>query len=202
MKKTYKKIKECQYAFIEEIPISPSAKNLISRLLVADPSKRITLQQINQHPFLVDNRTPDSLPPSILNHPLPRSFMDTCFKRPSNQDRSEKTNTGMSDRLLCTYYVYSVRSSSGLGRCYFTKTAMEKGNNHRVTTNNFFSTPSVAAEASNNKRAKEIIMQGNFDKTFVRKSVHYSSKYGLGYLLSDRSTGIFFNDRTKTVESF
>lgn len=71
-----------------------------------------------------------------------------------------------------------------------------------MTTNNFFSTPSVAAEASNNKRAKDIIMQGNFDKTFVRKWVDYSSKYGLGYLLSDRSTGIFFNDRTKTVESF
>lgn len=52
------------------------------------------------------------------------------------------------------------------------------------------------------KKAKDIVMQGNFDKTFVKKWVDYSSKYGLGYLLSDRSTGIYFNDRTKTVEAF
>ena len=50
-----------------------------------------------------------------------------------------------------------------------------------------------------NKKAKELILQGNFDKTFVKKWVDYSTKYGLGYLLSDRSTGIYFNDRTKTV---
>ena len=27
----------------------------------------------------------------------------------------------------------------------------------------------------------------------------YSSKYGLGYLLSNNSTGVFFNDSTKIV---
>jgi polo-like kinase 1 len=29
--------------------------------------------------------------------------------------------------------------------------------------------------------------------------VDYSSKYGLGYLLSNSSTGVFFNDSTKIV---
>ena len=34
---------------------------------------------------------------------------------------------------------------------------------------------------------------------FVKKWVDYSSKYGLGYLLSDGSCGIYFNDATKMV---
>lgn len=33
----------------------------------------------------------------------------------------------------------------------------------------------------------------------VKKWVDYSSKYGLGYLLSDGSTGVYFNDSTKII---
>lgn len=33
----------------------------------------------------------------------------------------------------------------------------------------------------------------------MKKWVDYSSKYGLGYLLSNSSTGVFFNDSTKIV---
>lgn len=36
-------------------------------------------------------------------------------------------------------------------------------------------------------------------KVWVKKWVDYSSKYGLGYLLSNTSTGVFFNDSTKIV---
>jgi polo-like kinase 1 len=35
----------------------------------------------------------------------------------------------------------------------------------------------------------------------VKKWVDYSSKYGLGYLLSNSSTGVFFNDSTKILMS-
>jgi polo-like kinase 1 len=33
----------------------------------------------------------------------------------------------------------------------------------------------------------------------VKKWVDYSSKYGLGYLLSNGQTGIYFNDSSKMV---
>jgi polo-like kinase 1 len=35
--------------------------------------------------------------------------------------------------------------------------------------------------------------------TWVKKWVDYSSKYGLGYLLSNGSTGVFFNDSSKII---
>lgn len=34
---------------------------------------------------------------------------------------------------------------------------------------------------------------------WVSKWIDYSSKYGLGYLLSDNAAGVFFNDSTKIV---
>lgn len=33
----------------------------------------------------------------------------------------------------------------------------------------------------------------------VKKFVDYSSKYGLGYFLSNNSTGVYFNDSTKII---
>lgn len=46
------------------------------------------------------------------------------------------------------------------------------------------------------------MMNDKIDTTFVKKWVDYSSKYGLGYLLSDKSTGIYFNDASKIVLSY
>lgn len=34
---------------------------------------------------------------------------------------------------------------------------------------------------------------------WVKKWVDYSSKYGLGYLLTNGATGVFFNDSTKIL---
>ena len=40
---------------------------------------------------------------------------------------------------------------------------------------------------------------GSTSSVWVTKWVDYSTKYGLGYLLSDQSAGVFFNDSTKIV---
>jgi polo-like kinase 1 len=34
---------------------------------------------------------------------------------------------------------------------------------------------------------------------WVKKWVDYSSKYGLGYILTSKATGVFFNDSTKII---
>lgn len=40
---------------------------------------------------------------------------------------------------------------------------------------------------------------GNKNETWVKSWVDYSSKYGLGYSLSNGSSGVFFNDSTKII---
>ena len=52
VKKTYDRIKRNAYSFPDYVPISDHAKSLISRLLVLDPSKRLTLEDILNHPFM------------------------------------------------------------------------------------------------------------------------------------------------------
>ena len=42
-------------------------------------------------------------------------------------------------------------------------------------------------------------MRDGTNTIWVTKWVDYSTKYGLGYLLSDQSAGVFFNDSTKIV---
>lgn len=57
--------------------------------------------------------------------------------------------------------------------------------------------PNLQSVQSVNKKEKV----NNFvsSELHVKKWVDYSTKYGLGYLLSDGSTGVYFNDSTKII---
>jgi polo-like kinase 1 len=46
VKTTYRKIKLNNYSFPDHVPISDAAKNLINKILVLEPSKRPTLEEI------------------------------------------------------------------------------------------------------------------------------------------------------------
>lgn len=100
VKKTYKRIKECQYNFNDEIPVSDKAKNLISRLLVVDPTKRLTLEQIRSHPFLSDSKIPDTLPASIFSTALVKSSTETQLKSCGLERPESRAQSGISERLL------------------------------------------------------------------------------------------------------
>ncbi|XP_076234055.1 aurora kinase C [Calliopsis andreniformis] len=52
---TYMKIKKAQYKFPDYV--SQGARDLISKLLVVDPDRRLPLYDVLKHPWLVDNRT-------------------------------------------------------------------------------------------------------------------------------------------------
>ena len=67
VKETYKKIKINEYSYPDEAIISEAAKNLISKILVLDPEKRFTLEQILSHDFFNQGVSiPKLLPPSTL----------------------------------------------------------------------------------------------------------------------------------------
>lgn len=62
-------------------------------------------------------------------------------------------------------------------------------------SSNVMSSSGVHAEG-NLKKDKNSYM---LNELHVKKWVDYSTKYGLGYLLSDGSTGVYFNDSTKMI---
>lgn len=57
VKTTYKKIRLNSYSFPEHVPISDSARALITRILNLDPSRRPTLDEMSAHAFLNNGGT-------------------------------------------------------------------------------------------------------------------------------------------------
>ena len=76
MKTTYKKIKMNSYSFPEHLPISDAARNLITKILNLDPSRRPTLDEILSHQFMNNGGTiPKSLPLSTLACPPSANYI-------------------------------------------------------------------------------------------------------------------------------
>lgn len=46
---------------------------------------------------------------------------------------------------------------------------------------------------------KNSLTETSKSEIWVKQWVDYSTKYGLGYLLSNGSSGVFFNDSTKII---
>lgn len=86
-----------------------------------------------------------------------------------------------------------------------------KTDNFGSTSNNFRASSKDIKQQSVKNLGKEDLLSkvGNKQDMFkadiahseihVKKWVDYSTKYGLGYLLSDGSTGVYFNDSTKII---
>lgn len=76
VKTTYKKIRMNQYSFPDHITITENAKNLITRILNLEPTKRPSLDDIINHPFMNNGcQVPKVMPLSTLACPPSASYM-------------------------------------------------------------------------------------------------------------------------------
>ena len=173
VKTTYKRIKSCAYTFPETAIISEAAKNLIVQILVTDPSKRPTLDQILTHDFFNQGTSiPKLLPTSTLACTPSLSYI--------RQFMPDAGKDGIVNKPLTTTKL------------------VDRGNNKETTEKD---------ENRNNKdnlknlKVNEPQIDPNLKgpDTWVKKWVDYSSKYGLGYLLSNGFSGVFFNDSSKII---
>jgi polo-like kinase 1 len=157
------------YSFPETAIISEAAKNLISQILVTDPSKRPTLDQILTHDFFNQGTSiPKLLPTSTLactpSLTYIRSFMPDAGK------------DGIVHKPLTTTKLNTVETSNK--------------NNNDLTSTKSETTTNINSGGDPNLKGPD---------TWVKKWVDYSSKYGLGYLLSNGFSGVFFNDSSKII---
>ena len=167
---TYEKIRKGIYSFPEQITLSDNVKNIITKIFNLDPSKRPTLDQISEHPFLNNGvgvaRT---------------MHISTLAMAP---------NKAMMDQMLAKDAKFGSESTNTLGgNIDFGKSTsmIPKGK----------AQPMNSLISSNNPNESDSL-QRNSD-IYVKKWVDYSSKYGLGYLLSNGNCGVFFNDCTKVI---
>jgi len=221
VKTTYKKIKMNSYSFPDHVQLSDAAKGLITRILNLDPARRPTLDEMLQHPFINHGGTiPKLLPVSTLACPPSASYLRQFLPQSGSMKTSTTTqnmmaettpldnsskknnlmslqqplnnkeiesNTGMNWNPTQTANNFNKDSNMKLGMT----TKDFKSTQNMKTTNNFQNTMSTGM-LPNQKNSKS-------SEVWVKKWVDYSSKYGLGYLLSNGATGVFFNDSSKIL---
>ena len=172
VKTTYKRIKMNAYSFPESAIISDSAKNLITQILVTDPSKRPSLDQILIHDFFNQGTSiPKLLPTSTLACTPSLSYIRT-FMPDAGKD-------GICNKPCTTTKLTDLPSGNN-----DKKTEQKKQNNDKENDG-----------GETNKGDQNL----KGPDTWVKKWVDYSSKYGLGYLLSNGYSGVFFNDSSKII---
>ena len=170
VKTTYKRIKMNSYSFPETAIISEAAKNLITQILVTDPSKRPTLDQILTHDFFNQGTSiPKLLPTSTLACTPNLSYIRT-FMPDAGKD-------GIVNKPLTTTKLIATDTTS-------------KTNNAQSSTKSENNNNNINSGGDPNLKGPD---------TWVKKWVDYSSKYGLGYLLSNGYSGVFFNDSSKII---
>eukprot|EP00358_Blepharisma_japonicum_P002231 CAMPEP_0202945360 /NCGR_PEP_ID=MMETSP1395-20130829/6369_1 /ASSEMBLY_ACC=CAM_ASM_000871 /TAXON_ID=5961 /ORGANISM="Blepharisma japonicum, Strain Stock R1072" /LENGTH=219 /DNA_ID=CAMNT_0049645291 /DNA_START=195 /DNA_END=851 /DNA_ORIENTATION=+ len=92
VKTTYRRIRMNAYSFPDHVPLSEPSKSLITRILVNDPAKRPSLDEILAHEFFHQgNSIPKLMPPSTLACPPSASFLRQ-FTSPSTSGLSNSSN--------------------------------------------------------------------------------------------------------------
>ena len=83
---TYKRILHNQYSFPDHTEVSDAAKSLIQSILQLKPEKRLTLHQIEGHPFFTQ---PGVYTPAALTSAAMREVPPSCLPAPSTSTPSE-----------------------------------------------------------------------------------------------------------------
>ena len=187
VKTTYRRIKMNAYTFPESVQLSDVSKSLITRVLVSDPLKRPSLDEILAHDFFNQgNPIPKLMPSSTLSCPPSSAFLRqyaATSHPPPPQVRLIET-APMSPMVQTT------------SRPHTRPAKNELINTERVQKMSREVTKPADPDQVPRARTRAAGLGGS-QELWVKKWVDYSSKYGLGYLLSNGATGVFFNDSTK-----
>ena len=172
VKTTYRRIKMNAYTFPEHVQISDAARSLISKILHSDPTKRPGIDDILNSEFMTMNQIPRVLPASTLACPPSGTYVRQFMTQGG-------AGASVPNRLEST------APAAGKDAPY---SAMQREKNNMLNTDR----QKVMSQGASKPELKE-------PAVWVKKWVDYSSKYGLGYLLSSGASGVFFNDSTKII---
>ena len=173
VKTTYSKIKNAEFYFPENNKISNSAKNIIKRILVVDPIKRPSLDEILFDEFFNQGiAIPKLLPTDTLAFKPPTEYIQKYIsQKDKKNNEEEKININQESNEE------SIKIDSDDET---TKDTQQSDKSNIIPT---FVKSRILSK-------KEV---------WVTKWVDYSNKYGLAYILNNGLIGAYFNDNTKIL---
>ena len=182
LKQTYKRIKSTQFEFPEDAHISTAAKNLIKRLLVRDPKKRPSLNDILMDDFF------------NMGALIPKLMPSASMACPPTLDYIRKFMPNADENGICHLHD---KKEKNLEEKKISEEKKEENATNETSNND---ENKVNEENDNKEKEKEKEQEKlKGAETYVTKWVDYSSKYGLGYLLNNGNIGVYFNDYTKIL---
>ena len=187
VKATYKRIKMNAYSFPDTVIISEPAKNLITKILNLDPTKRPKLDEILAHSFFkMYSSIPKTMPSSTLACPPPSTLMK---QHQLNSGAPSLNPSAMPIKLEATAPI-NIKTVAASTIPNFNHTEKIKLDAIK---------PADKIKEEEKSAPKTSSDGGCVGWIWVKKWVDYSSKYGLGYLLTNGTTGVFYNDSTKII---
>ncbi|CAI2362772.1 unnamed protein product [Moneuplotes crassus] len=199
VKSTYDKIRKNSYYFPEHVSISKEAKSLIKLVLNSNPTKRPTLEDIKDHQFLV-LPSPPTLHPSLLACPPTKTFIN---KYSITASTTESLGIKKNNFLGMSGKYYSSKNLKSGKENILTKIVPNtaKDTRDKANTENILSGFRLSSRTTRKEDQKmsEIALKSFEVPIHAKKWIDYTTKYGLGYVLSDGSIGVFFNDATKII---
>lgn len=173
VKTTYRRIRMNAYTFPENVAVSPQARTLVTQILVTDPARRPTCEQILASDFLNQgNSIPALMPPSTLSCPPSKAFLQT---HQTSQPSGTATERPIEMHLIPAVPVRVVATIEP----------------RPAATERTRPAPDPVLESSRR-------LQGEAN-VWVTKWLDYSNKYGLGYELGNGALGVLFNDLSKLI---
>ncbi|RHY25579.1 hypothetical protein DYB32_008221 [Aphanomyces invadans] len=216
VKNTYKLIRANDYSFPPHISISANAKALVMDLLQKDPTQRPSIGTILAHPFLQE-AIPDALPDSAMFlTPPPISKSSARHRSPLTPLIDSNVPAKASRPPPGTPSSHEARplQAGPLRRASLSTSQDGKRVSPRPsyidTLDAMADTLSTAFFLAAGENAENVagrdLLQAKLRASpcqpatlWVLQFVDYTSKYGLGYLLSNQCTGVYFNDATKII---
>ena len=186
--KTYKRIKANCYSFPVGITISPQAKSLITQILNPDPSKRLTIEQIEKHEFFkIYNYVPDIMPLSTLACPLNKETFEMIEKKKERGLSKSQRNSSNLSAKSGNYFSHKITKvfdySNKFGIFYYVN------NTHIGVVFNDFS--NIIKTMNKNKNNTSFPNSNTFDYIYIDKNAKTSQNFdeiSLENFLSSKKT--------------
>ena len=194
VKTTYNKIKKADFSFPITCKISVAARNIIKKILIVDPKKRPTLNDILSDDFFNQGiAIPKLLPISTLALPLPIEYIKKFIPKIGKNGFVNKAEKADNDNITDNNIIQKANSQE-IKENIENKELNENIDKIKISNesqSHLISTKNIVPNLLKNLVLKKEI--------WVTKWVDYSNKYGLGYILNNGYIGVYFNDTTKII---
>ena len=205
IKQTYKFIKGVIFKIPDDAKISYPAAKLIKKILVRDPKERPSFEEILMDDFFNQGAAiPKLLPSASLATPPSLDYIKKympnadengiCHLHENQRIEEEKVQKEIkNDKIEDKNNSNSKNENQKKEKETTEKEKTEGSSSTKEGSNNIEINQNEIKEVENKKEK----LKGA--EIYVTKWVDYSSKYGLGYLLSNGYIGVFFKDCTKIL---